>query len=140
MIVFGLIGLVSLLFGAMVVGLPRGRHSGVTMIVIGLYELFIVARIWSRPARVWRKARTLHGRQTMVFAESGVEMRTSLTQSRFKWELFGQSREQRGLYLLKLAGRRGLFIVPRRAFRSVGDELAFRRLLARHTRAQLPSS
>ena len=135
MLVFGLIGLLSLLFGAMTVNLPLGRHEGTTLLVIGAYELFIVWRIWSRPRRAWRKAHTLHGRQTMRFTESGVQMRTALTDSRFQWRLFGESRQEGALYLLRIAGRRGFFIVPRRGFSCVEEELAFRQLLARHTRA-----
>jgi YcxB-like protein len=136
--VIGLVGLVSSLFGAMIVGLPRGRHMGEALLIIGVYELAIAARgAWWAPTRAWRKSRLLHGRRTMVFTEGGVETRSALAEARFRWEVFGESRESRGLYLLGVSGRRGYAIVPRRAFRSVSDEIAFRQLLVRHTRSEL---
>jgi YcxB-like protein len=83
------------------------------------------------PKGSWNKNAGLRGPQMMAFRASGVEAQSVLIEPRIKWALYSACRETDELYVLGIANQRSQMLVPKRAFLSLTDEIAFRELLQR---------
>jgi YcxB-like protein len=134
------VGLATLALGLLDLATGRRNSSAVVFIALGVYELLLVAWIVRQgPRRSWRRSLVLQSRQRFVFNDSGVQLQSPLVQTRVSWQMIRASLEHEGCYALRLTGSSvtGFHLIPRRGFASVEDEMRFRALLQRQTRADL---
>jgi hypothetical protein len=134
--VFGLVGII-ILAAPKAPAAVGGVFLGVAVLYLALY-LFLVRQI---PVRVAKRAvAAARGPMKLEFTDDAVHVHTALSDAVNQWAVYSETVQHGDVYMLKIGKRRAYTIVPRRAFRSAYDESEFRKLVARHTAAQLESS
>lgn len=92
---------------------------------------------WVSPRRQYRARPRVRAEQTHCFSDSGCTAHFVDAETRLQWSLYGEIRETRDAYLLRME-KRGVNIIPKRAFKSPGDEALFRDLAQRHSKVKFP--
>jgi hypothetical protein len=90
---------------------------------------------WVSPRRQYAARPRVGAEQTHCFSDSGCRAHFVDAETRLQWSLYGEIRETPGAYLLRLE-KRGVNIIPKRAFKSSGDEAMFRDLAQRHSKVK----
>ena len=119
---------------------------GITLIGDGTdaLPLFVLALLWFAAAAwvYWVSPRRQYGarpragaEQTHCFSDSGCSARFVDAQTLLQWSVYGEIRETRDAYLLRME-KRGVNIIPKHAFTSERDEAMFRDLARRHSKAK----
>jgi YcxB-like protein len=130
-------------------------YAGVLLLVVGVIvtvvgwqdtmPLFALALVWFAaaawiywvsPRRQFRARQRASAEQTHCFSDSGSTAHFIDAETRMAWSLYGEIRETREAYLLRLENR-AVNIIPKRAFTSSGDEATFRDLAQRHTKVKI---
>jgi hypothetical protein len=124
---------------AVVLGVDSGNTEAWTvMLALGLVILVIFnVLVPLTPGRIWKKFRAQFEERTLVISGEGIQRRTALNDSLLRWPMFTETLMKGDVYLLRTGKGPGCFIIPRRAFASESDELAFRRLIEQFTSAHL---
>lgn len=127
-----------LLCGVVALAGDSSDGAGWFLIAAGGYIAVLMGYMVVRgPHRSWRRSIGLRGPQSLMFSEAGVEVRTTVAESKAKWDLYSGTYETPDAYLVRLVNRRVYYIFPKRIFRSSDEEMTFRDLLTRHTDAHL---
>jgi hypothetical protein len=135
---YGFEGLGILLVG---ISFPLGHQFGVVIFLLGLLLILVSLSLLGAVQKgAWRKNPALRGPTSMAFYETGVRARTVNGESSLRWDAYPETIENGAYYMLHRPERGGYTIVPKRAFSSAQDELAFRSLVERHTEARLRPS
>jgi hypothetical protein len=105
-------------------------------VVFGLIGVFYVALtatvVVVGPRRAWRRNPVLRGQQFIAFSPDGIYARSTVAESRLQWRVYAGMIETERCYMMRLANRKAYVFVPKRAFRSSGDETAFRNMARLH--------
>jgi hypothetical protein len=112
--------------------------EGTVLITVGALDLtvFLFAMLVA-PMQAWESNPSVRSPQSVAVSDYGVQARSVYTESTSQWPVFSQALEERSAYLLRMGAGRRYVILPKRAFSSASDELAFRALVQRYTKAQL---
>jgi hypothetical protein len=133
-------GVVLIVCGAALVLDPGTRSFGGFCLYVALfYVVLIGTALGLGPRRAWRRNPVLRGPQYMAFFADGIYARSTVSEARSRWSLYGGLIETNRCYMLRLATRRAYVFVPKRAFASAHDEAVFQQLAAQHIRGYVPS-
>lgn len=127
----------ALLLVVAVVGTLTGGSAG-TIPLFGLALVWFAAAAWVywvSPRRQYRVRQRASAEQTHCFSDSGSTAHFVDAETRMAWSLYGEIRETRDVYLLRLENR-AVNIIPKRAFKSSRDEATFRDLARRHAKVK----
>lgn len=117
-----------------------GSGTWTLLLILGAIALSLSWRlVISVPSRAWKSSPEIQGPLSIAFFETGVGTRSILGESHLFWAAYPRTIETRGNYLLQRLSRPSYTLVPKRAFSSAFDEVAFRDLVMRHTDAHLRS-
>ena len=106
-------------------------------IIVGAIDLLLVAlRLFVAPWLAWKRNATWRAPISRLFSDEGVYTTTILSNVGAKWPMYSDSFETSKFHFLKSAGSAYTF-VPKRSFKSIDDESAFRSMIKRHTKARL---
>ena len=94
---------------------------------------------WVSPRRQYGKRQRAAAQQTHCFSDVGCTAHFIDAESRMQWSLYSEIRETRDAYLLRLE-KRGVNIIPKRAFKNSNEEATFRYLAQRHSRVKFQPS
>jgi YcxB-like protein len=120
---------------AVVITLIGDQADALPLFVLALLWFAAAAWVyWVSPRRQYARPRT-GAEQTHCFSDSGCTARFVDAETRLQWSLYGEIRETPDAYLLRLE-KRGVNIIPKRAFTSSHDETMFRDLARRHSKAK----
>ncbi len=138
-----LVGMATLLAMAGVVLLVLANKSWyLGVIIIGVAILNLLWIGWSyyfATTRAWKKTGAAVGPKTMEFSDANVRVRTKKSDSVNQWTYYSEALERGDMYFLRLGKARAYLPVPKRAFRSIVDEVAFRSMAERHTSVSFTS-
>jgi YcxB-like protein len=113
------------------------RILGIVMLGVGLMQLVLFAYIYLRvPARAWKQRPAGTGITKIEVSDQDVRVHTKNSDVVNRWDVYSDTIERDGLYLLRLGKRRAYTIVPKRAFQSDDAASVFRGLVERHTQTE----
>ncbi len=131
-------GIVLVVAGAVVAALdPGDTLAWVVLLTLGgvILLIFLVA-VPLTPDRIWKRVERQFEVRTLEITDEGIARHTTLNDSVLRWPMFSEVDLRDDLYLLTVGKGPGCFLVPRRAFLSPEDEVAFRELAQRSTTAR----
>lgn len=120
----------------------RADSSGTVqlLLILGIVYLLLLLSVFTAPGRSWEKNASVRGPQSVAFSDYGIQQRSLYSEGASQWVLYSQTFKTAECYLLRMPLRRATLVMPKRAFASVSDELAFRVLAERYTVARLRPS
>jgi hypothetical protein len=134
--VMAAMGLTCLVLGAVLVS--KFAVGAAFLLLLGaLCVLIDITAIMIVPGSRWRTRPDLRAPRYYAFADSGVEVRTDTVEMKTGWSQFASTRESSRCYLLQVGNSRSYVYLPKRTFESRSDELAFRKMAERNTKAHL---
>jgi hypothetical protein len=132
-------GICLVIASAVVLGLDSDDTvAWAVMLALGVVILIIFSFIVPlTPARIWKRVGPHFEVRTLEVSNEGIQRHAALNDSMMRWPMFSEATQRDDLYLLRVGRGPGCFIVPKRAFSSESDEIAFRGLVEQFTPAHL---
>ena len=101
-----------------------------------IYTIFVEA-----PRKYFRRNTQARGEYQLTFSTDGVGVQTTGIDSKLAWSLYTRFVENDSMYVIVYGkDARMMTAVPKRAFGSANEELAFRNLVRQHVTNRLPPS
>jgi hypothetical protein len=117
------------------------RILGIVMLGVGLMQLLVFAYLYLRvPARAWKQRPAGTGTTKIEVSDQDVRVHTKNSDVVNRWDVYSETIERDGLYLLRLGNSRAYTILPKQAFQSEDAASVFRGLAERHTQTEWSGS